>query len=412
MNEPTQPSTTPDEEGRWLTPGVVSVGGASMFSDTGHEMVTSLLPTFVTSTLHGGPATLGAIDGVADALTGLSKLAGGPLAVDPAKRGRLASSGYLGTAVATAAIGLATAVWQVAVLRGLAWISRGLRSPARDMLLTDLAPTRAYGRAFGIERAGDNLGAILGPLLAAGLVSIIGIRQAILLSFIPSALAAVAITIAAREARRTLTAAQGKRNLSLNLTALRRAGIVRLLTPVACFEFGNLATTLLILRATDVLRGSAGWTATGATSAAILMYAAHNAAASGSALLGGSLIDRLGPRLAFGAGAAVYVAAYALFATAATPELVLAGFLLAGVGIGLAETSESATVALGLPAALRPHAFGVLGLTQSAGDLAATVVAGLLWATLSPTIAFGYAGLWMLAALVTTATLSPAVNST
>lgn len=132
------------------------MGGASLFSDTGHEMFTSLLPTFLTTTLGAGPATLGAIDGVADALTGLSKLAGGPLAADPARRTRLAAGGYLGTAAATALIGLATAVWQVAALRALAWISRGVRSPARDMVLTSLAVKDNYGRAFGVERAGDN----------------------------------------------------------------------------------------------------------------------------------------------------------------------------------------------------------------------------------------------------------------
>ncbi|MDN5796539.1 MAG: MFS transporter [Intrasporangium sp.] len=384
LDEPPTPATDPADE-RWrLSPGILSVGGASMFSDTGHEMVTSLLPTFVTSTLYAGPATLGVIDGVADALTGLSKLAGGPLAAEPSRRGRLAGGGYLGTAVATAAIGLATAVWQVAVLRGLAWVSRGLRSPARDLLLTDLAPTTTYGRAFGVERAGDNLGAVLGPLLAAGLIGIIGIRHAILLSIIPSVLAAAAITVAARQARRTLGPAQHRRTLRLNLTALRRAGIVRLLTPVACFEMGNLATTLLILRATDILRHSAGWTVSGATSAAILMYAAHNVAASGSALLGGSLIDRLGPRPAFAAGALAYVVAYLLFASTGTAHGAIAGFLLAGIGIGLAETAESATVALGLPADLRPNAFGVLGLTQSVGDLGATLVAGVLWTLVSP----------------------------
>lgn len=143
----------PDAERRWLTRGVLGVGGASLFSDSSHELVTSLLPTFLTSTLHSGPAVLGAIDGTADALTGLAKLAGGPLANDPRRRARLASSGYIGTAVATAAIGLATAVWQVAVLRAFAWMSRGIRSPARDMLLTSIAPKGAYGRAFGVERA-------------------------------------------------------------------------------------------------------------------------------------------------------------------------------------------------------------------------------------------------------------------
>ena len=405
MDEAAGPARDQGDGERWLTRGVASVGGASLFSDAGHELVTSLLPSFVTATLHAGPATLGAIDGVADALTGLSKLAGGPLAAEPSRRGRLASSGYLGTAIATAAIGLTTAVWQVAMLRGLAWVSRGLRSPARDMLLTDLAPTKAYGRAFGVERAGDNLGAVLGPLLAAGLVGIIGIREAILLSILPSLLAAGAITVAAAEARRSLRPTEGKKALRLNLAGLRRAGIVRLLAPAACFEFGNLATTLLILRATDILSQSAGWSVTAATSAAILMYAAHNAAASGSALLSGSLIDRFGPWPAFAAGAFVYAVAYVLLATAGSAQVTVVAFLLAGVGIGLVETSESATVALGLPTHLRPHAFGVLGLTQAAGDLGATVVAGILWTVFSPTVAFAYAAVWMIAALITTAAL-------
>ncbi len=85
----------------------------------------------------------------------------------------------------TAAIGLTVAVWQVAVLRAFAWVSRGIRSPARDMLLTDLSARDSFGRAFGVERAGDNVGAIIGLLLAAALVSVIGIRQAMLVSIVP-----------------------------------------------------------------------------------------------------------------------------------------------------------------------------------------------------------------------------------
>lgn len=400
-----RPEAPGEERERWLTPGVLGVGSASMLSDTGHEMVTSLLPSFVTAGLHGGPAVLGAIDGVADALTGLSKLAGGPLAAEPSRRGRLASGGYLGTAVATAAIGLATAVWQVAVLRALAWVSRGVRSPARDMLLTDLAPAKAYGRAFGLERAGDNLGAILGPLLAAALVAGLGVRQVILLSFIPGVLAAAAIVVAAREARRTLTTARSRRTLSLRLGALRRAGVVRLLAPIACFEIGNLATTLLILRATDMLGGLPGVSVAGATSMAILGYAAHNAAASVAALAGGNVIDRAGPRTVFATGAGCFVLAYGLFGFVSGLAGALAAFVLAGVGIGLAETSESATVALGLDAELRPHAFGVLGLAQSFGDLGATLVAGILWSLFSPAVAFSYAAVWMMAAAVATVLL-------
>lgn len=294
---PLQPMTAAEEgpgaptESGWLNTGVVSVGAASLLSDSSHEMVTSLLPSFLTTTLGAGPAALGAIDGVADALTGVCKLAGGPLANDPARRGRLAAGGYLGAAVATAAIGLTVAVWQVAALRAVAWISRGLRSPARDMLLTDLSSRDTYGRAFGVERAGDNAGAIIGPLMAAALVSVIGIRDAMLLSIIPGILAAVAITVAARQVRRTLAESTGRRTLTLNLGELRQAGLVRVLTPVALFELGNLATTLLILRATDPLQAG-GRDATAAASLAIVLYAAHNAAASVASIGGGHLADR------------------------------------------------------------------------------------------------------------------------
>lgn len=391
----------------WATRGVFGVGSASLFSDTGHEMVTSVLPTFITSTLHGGPAALGAIDGVADALTGLSKLAGGPLANDRTRRIKLASSGYLGTAVATAAIGLATALWQVAILRALAWVSRGIRSPARDMMLTDLASEDAYGRAFGVERAGDNAGAIAGPLLASGLVAVLGLRHTIVLAFIPGVLAAIAITIAGREARRTIADPTARRTLSFNLRELHRAGLGRTLTPVALFEFGNLATTLLILRATGLLHTDTR-SLTAATSLAILLYAAHNAAATAASLGGGQIADRINPRVVFATGAAAYVASYLLFAVDehAWP-LVLVAFLLSGIGIGLAETAESTVVARGLPARLRANGFGVLGLTQSLGDLVATVVVGVLWSLVSPTVAFCYAAAWMLASVAASGLLRP-----
>lgn len=407
MDEDQQPAATdPKPPGRWLTPGVAGVGAASLFSDTGHEMVTSLLPTFLTVTLGAGPAALGAIDGVADAFTGLSKLAGGPLAADPVRQTRLAASGYLGTAAATALIGLAAAVWQVALLRGLAWISRGIRSPARDMVLTSLSAKDSYGRAFGVERAGDNAGAIIGPLLASLLVGLIGVRHAILLAFLPGILAAIAITIAAREARRTLTDQRGRATLRLNLAQLRRAGIVRTLTPVLLFEFGNITSTLLILRATDLL--TPGRSVTAATTTAILLYTAHNAAATLASLAGGQLADRVGPRLVFLTGGAVYVGAYVLFAIGPTGwPLLLVAFLLAGVGIGFAETAESTIIARQLPDRLRPNGFGVLGLTQAAGDLAATVVAGVLWSTISPTVAFTYAAAWMLASVIASVRSAP-----
>lgn len=392
-------TATHRESRRWLTPGVASVGIASLCSDSSHEMVTSLLPGFVTGTLGGGPASLAAIDGVADALTGLSKLAGGPLAADPGRRGKQASGGYVGTAVATAAIGLTTAVWQVAILRALAWVSRGLRSPARDTVLTDLAEEGSYGRAFGIERAGDNIGAIAGPLLAAALVGVFGVRHTMYLALIPGLLAAVAITVAAREARARVGTPSGRRTLGLNLRALHQAGLVHVLIPIAAFELGNLATTLLILRATGLLQAS-GWSLTRATSVAILVYAGHNAMAAIASLVGGSLSDRRGPRLTFGLAGVIYVVAYLVFALPGAMVGATVGFALAGIGIGLGETAESAVVALSIPPDLRSRAFGLLGLTQAVGDIGATVVAGLLWSALNASVAFGYAALWMAVSVV------------
>ncbi len=280
-DDPGPDSTAEDAAGseRWLTAGVAGVGAASFFSDAGHEITTAVLPSFLTGTLHAGPGALGLIEGASDALIGLSKLAGGPLANDPAVRGRLARGGYLGTAVLGGAIGFATAVWQVALLRAGSWMARGLRSPSRDALLASLAPISAHGRAYGLERAGDNLGALVGPLLAAGLVTLVGIRSTLLLAAIPGMFAAAAITIAARQAGRTVAAPAGRRRLRLNLTELRDAGLLRALAPVVAFECGDIATTLLILRATDLLHAD-GRALTAATSLAILLYAGHNAVAA------------------------------------------------------------------------------------------------------------------------------------
>ena len=400
---PSERSADHDARDAWLTPGVWSVGAASLGSDAGHELTTSLLPTFLTSTLHAGPAALGVIEGVSDALTGLSKLAGGPLSADPRRRGRLASGGYLVTALATGAIGLAVTLWQVALLRAAAWVSRGLRSPARDSLLVSLVPRAAYGRASGIERAGDNLGALIGPLLASGLVVLVGIRHAMFLAVIPGLFAAAAITIAAREARRTLAGVPARRALSFNLGELRRAGLATTLVAPALFEFGNLATTLLILRATDLLQ-TGGRSLQSATSLAILLYAAHNGVAALASVAGGHAIDRWNPRWVLCAGACVYIGAYSLFAwnQQAWPVL-LAAFALAGAGIGFVETSESTMVALALPDHLRGNGYGILGLVQSLGDLGATVVAGVIWATVSASAAFIYVTLWMAASAVAAA---------
>jgi sugar phosphate permease len=131
------------QEGRWLTRGVGSVGLASFLSDSGHEMATSVLPSFVTHTLGGSAGALGLIEGVSDGLAGIAKLAGGSAANDEARRRNLAAGGYIVTGIATAAIGAAAAVWQAGILRAAAWAARGARGPAKNALLASLAPREA-----------------------------------------------------------------------------------------------------------------------------------------------------------------------------------------------------------------------------------------------------------------------------
>jgi sugar phosphate permease len=150
---------------------------------------------------RGAPAAaLGLIEGISDGLAGAGRFVGGALADDPQRRRTVAVGGYLATAILSALIGTTTSVVQAGVLRGAAWAARGLRVPARNALLADVVPEGAYGRAYGFERTMDNLGAIVGPLLAFGLVSVFSVRSAILVSVVPGLLAA-AIVYAIRQAK-------------------------------------------------------------------------------------------------------------------------------------------------------------------------------------------------------------------
>ncbi|MDQ3849679.1 MAG: MFS transporter, partial [Actinomycetota bacterium] len=242
----------------------------------------------------------------------------------------------------------------------------------------------------------DNLGAIGGPLVALGLVGLMGVRSAILLSTIPGLLAAGAILYAIRHAR---TLAEHERQpLRLRVRPLLRGRLGRLLLGVGAFEFGNLAATLLILRATELFEP--GRSHASAVQLALALYTAYNVAATVASIPAGRTADRLGNTRVLGAGAALFALAYLGLALSGASLVLLGGcFVAAGIAIGCAETAEHAAVANLAPAALRGSAFGLLAALQSAGNLAASAAAGILWTLVSPTAAFLYAGVWMLLAL-------------
>ncbi|MDJ0340359.1 MFS transporter [Streptomyces sp. H10-C2] len=384
---------------RWLTPGVRGIGTASFMADVGHEIPTALLPSLLTFTLGAPAAALGVIEGISDAVAGAARFGGGVLADDPARRRKVAVGGYATTAVLGAATAGATAVWQVGLLRAAAWTARGLRVPARNALLADIVPANAYGRAYGFERMMDNLGAVFGPLLALGLVAWLGVTWAIGLSVIPGLLAAVAIVYAIRHTPKSTS--RDKVPLKIRIRPVLSGDLGRLMGAVAAFEVGNVAATLLILRASDLLTPEHG-TKT-ATTIALGLYAAYNVAATIASVPAGRLADRLGARgpiLVLAGGVAAFAAAYGIFAVTGAAVAVLAvPFVLAGVGIGAVETAQHSAVATLAPKDLRGSAFGMLATVQSLGNLAASAVAGILWTVVSPTAAFTYLTAWMVLAL-------------
>jgi MFS family permease len=383
-------------EARWLTPGVRGIGAASLLADLGHEVPTALLPSFLTSTLGAPAAALGVIEGVSDGLAGAARLGGGALADDPERRRAAAIGGYTTTAVLSGLIGAASNAWQVGVLRAGAWAARGLRVPSRNALLADVVPASVYGRAYGFERAMDNLGAVGGPLLALGLVRLVGVRTAILLSIVPGLLAVAAILYAIRHTPRATD--RERRPLRVHVRPVLRGRLGRLMIGVSAFEFGNVAATLLILRATDLLAEGHGQD--DATQLAIALYLVYNVAATLTSVPAGRLGDRRGMVRVLAGGIAAFAVAYAAFAGAtASVPLLAAAFAVAGVGIGCVETAEHAAVATFAPEALRGSAFGLLAAVQSLGNLVASSVAGVLYTVASPALAFAYAAVLMLAGL-------------
>jgi MFS family permease len=382
---------------RWLNRGVAGIGVASFLSDVSHEVPTALLPSLLTTTLGAPAAALGTIEGIADGVAGAAKLAGGALADDPGRRRATAMGGYTATAVLSALIGAATAVWQVGVLRAGAWLSRGLRTPSRNALLTDVVDPEVYGRAYGFERAMDNAGAIVGPLLALGLIAVVGVREAILLSVIPGLLAALAIFIAVRSAQRPER--HERPPLRIRIRPVLHGRLGRLLGAVAAFELGNVAATLLILRATDLLTPDHGHDS--AVRLAVVLYAVYNAAAMVISVPAGHVTDRRGATAVLVFGAFAALAAFVGFALAGSSVALLAAlFALSGTGKGAVETAQGAGVALFAPPELLGSAFGALATIQSFANLAASVIAGALWTLVSPRAAFLYLAGWAAVSVV------------
>lgn len=380
----------PRPSARWLNRTVVAIGLASLLSDISHEMATAVLPLFLVSiAAASGPAVLGFIEGVSDLLSSAAKLLAGAIGDQLRKRRFWCSAGYLVTALGKMSFALATSWWHVLAGRTAAWIGRGFRSPLRDAMLADDTAPENCGKAFGLERAGDSLGAVLGPTLSLVLLAhYVPLRRIFLLSLIPGVLAAAIIGFGVRERARHVHGTAG--------SPFRRAGALpvpfrRFLVAVGLFGIGDFSNTLLILWAA----GSSGAiTSTAGLALPVALYIGYNAVSAGFAYLSGALSDRLGRRSVLGAGYACGFAAAALVASGghALPLMALV-FGLSGICMGGQEAVERATAADFLPAQTRAFGFGALAVVNGIGDFVASILVGGLWAAFGVRVGFGASAL-------------------
>lgn len=383
---PTQAPASPVNKGPiWLTRTTLGISLASLLSDISHEMATAVLPAFLLS-LGAGPAALGIIEGSADGLSALAKLWGGVAADRVKRRKPLASIGYFVTGVGTAAIGVCTSAAQVMACRVVAWIGRGSRGAARDVLMAEGSPPEAHGRAFGLERSADATGAVLGPLLAVFLLAAgVAPRHLLLFSLVPAILAFLAIALLVVEGPHTPRKARFSLRGELEGTG---RPFRRYLSGILLFGCGDFSRTLLILYATQHMTGSL-FSLEGAA-AAVALYVLHNAVSALAAFPLGALADRVGHRRVITSG--YLFAAFTTFGFALAPPT--AGWLFvlfigSGIYIAAEEVAEKAFAASLLPTARRGAGMGLLAATNGFGDMVSSALVGTLWA-LFPEHAWGF----------------------
>jgi len=388
--------TTPSEsepaapnQNRWMTRGVLGIGLGNLFSDWGHEAATSLLPALLSS-IGAPPIALGIIEGVADGLSSFAKLAGGWIADRPAWRKPVASSGCLVVALSTFAYSFANSWPFVLLLRAIGWAGRGGKSPSRDALLADAVSPEHIGRAFGFERAMDTLGAIAGPLMAVALVASFSVRAALRWTLLPGLAASLVFFLlvpAAKsdKARRAFTFFGSLKQLP--------AQFRRFLAGIFAHGIGDFAPTLLILRATQILKPHYGLAR--ASALAISLYVVYNVVFAVIAFPLGLLADRIGKRKLLALGYLFFVAMCIGFVVAPqTLHWLALLFAVGGVHAAAQEALEKSVAAELAPSEIRGTGFGVLATVNGIGDFASSIIVGALWTAISPAAGFLYSAVF------------------
>jgi MFS family permease len=366
------------------------LGFISLVNDSASDMIYPLVPLYLASVLMAGPRALGLIEGVAEAASSLLKLAAGVLADRVWNVKRWVLAGYGIASFARPLIGFTTSWLGVLACRFADRVGKGLRTAPRDAMLSlSIAPSQR-GLAFGLHRAMDNFGAVLGPLLASGLLALgFSLRQVFFSALVPGVLV-VALTLAIKEPQRE--ALRPKIAFTWTLREFPPQ-FRRYLLVLALFTLGNSSNMFLLLRARDL----------GLPQAQVpVLWAITSLFAAVFSTPLSALSDRFGRLRLITLGWVLYAVIYLLLGFQHdNTGMLWPMFAAYGLFLAATEGAEKALVADMVPAEQSGTAFGWYNLVVGVFLLPASLVFGLLWESIAPPIAFGFgAGCAIAAALL------------
>jgi MFS family permease len=372
--------------------GVWILGFVSLLMDISSEMIHSLLPLFMVTTLGVGAFVVGLVEGLAESTALIVKIFSGILSDYLRRRKGLAVIGYALSALTKPLFAVASTAGTVLTARLLDRVGKGLRGAPRDALVADMTPPPIRGAAFGLRQALDTVGAFLGPLLAVGLMLwwANDFRAVFWVAVVPGLAAVALLTLGLREPAHLQ---EEKRS-----NPIRRENLRRLSAPYwwvvgvgAVFTLARFSEAFLVLRAQ---RG-------GVPVALVpLVMVAMNLIYALSAYPFGRLSDRISHRRLLALGLIVLIAADLVLAADGRWGVVLVGVALWGLHLGITQGLLAAMVADTAPASLRGTAYGFFNLVSGIAMLPASVLAGVLWDSLGVSITFytgaGFCGIALL----------------
>lgn len=363
--------------------GVWVLGFVSMFMDISSEMVHSLLPVFMVSTLGASALAVGLVEGVAEATALIAKVLSGTLSDFIGRRKELAVFGYGLGAASKPLFALATGVQGVLGARFLDRIGKGVRGAPRDALVADLTPAPLRGAAYGLRQSLDTVGAFIGPLLAIGLMLAWAgdFRKVFWFAALPGLLAVALLAFGVHEPK-SGTPVQSRAPIDPRMLKELGSAYWWIVAIGAIFTLARFSEAFLVLRARQ--RGLPD-------SLAPMVLVTMNAIYALSAYPAGVLADRLDRRHLMAAGLTALIASDLTLASAHGLAAVAVGVALWGLHMGLTQGVFAAMIAAASPANLRGSAFGFFNLAGGVAMLLASALAGFLWDKVGPATTF-YAG--------------------